>query len=130
MFNRKRIKKLQDQIDQLRERVNALSNVELLFKYAREIELVDTLARDIRVGDISRVKSVLLKPILEERWKTQNIEKAQSVSDNLIKIIENRNVLLHEKLTLEKQGKDTKFISGQLDMLDQIIRESKDEKVD
>ena len=105
------------------------SSVESLFRYAKEIQLVDTLAHNIKDNDIARVKSVLLKPILEERWKTENIEKAQGVSENLVKIIEKRNVLLQDKLKLEREGKESKFISGQLDMLDTIIKESKNEKV-
>jgi len=105
------------------------SSVESLFRYAKEIQLVDTLAHNIKDDDIARVKSVLLKPILEERWKTENIEKAQGVSENLVKIIEKRNTLLQDKLKLEREGKESKFISGQLDMLDTIIKESKNEKV-
>lgn len=105
------------------------SSVESLFRYAKEIQLVDTLAHNIKDDDIARVKSVLLKPILEERWKVQNIEKAENINKNILKIVENRNTLLQEKLKLERENRDTKFVSGQLDMLDKIIKESKDEEV-
>lgn len=105
------------------------SSVESLFRYAKEIQLVDTLAHNIKDDDLARVKSVLLKPILEERWKVQNIEKAENINKNILKIVENRNTLLQEKLKLERENRDTKFVSGQLDMLDKIIKESKDEEV-
>lgn len=126
MFNAKVIKKLQNQIDQLRERINALSNVELLFKYAKEIEMVDTLSQQLKQGDIGRVKSILLKPILEERWRLQNIEKADKINKNLVAILEQRNKLLNDKLRMDKEGKDIKYISGQLDMLDKIIKEAQE----
>lgn len=104
--------------------------MESLFRYNKEIQLIDTLAKNVKDDDIGRVKSALLKPILEERWKAQNTEKTENIikhtNTTLSQIVEGRNKLEQEKLRLEREGKDNKFVSGQLDMLDNIIKESKD----
>lgn len=98
------------------------TTIESLFKYTKEIQLMDTLAHNIKDEDLARVKAVLLKPILDEKWKQQNTEIANTVSNKLANIIENRNNILHERLKLEREGKDMKFIDGQLSMLDSIIK--------
>jgi len=100
--------------------------LEKIFKAQKEISLIESLAHQFDNKDFARLKSLLLQPILEERWKEKEKQEAQKIEQNIQtlgeKLLQERKRLYEEYLTKEREGKDVSLIKAKLEILDMIIK--------
>jgi len=101
------------------------SSLENILRTNREISLIESLAGHIKKEDLQALETSLLQPVLEQRWKQENKEQVDKVSEIVeskgAKIIE-RKKYLHEKyLELNRQNKNTSDIEREIAILDWII---------
>ena len=100
------------------------SLVESVCRYNRELQLIDSLARNTQDTDLAKLRSALMKPILEERWKQKEQQQAKNIDEQIktkgAELLQKKKSLEEQYLKLNREGKDTKFIEGQLDVLKSI----------
>lgn len=97
---------------------NTLENI---FKFNKEIALLDKLASQVSDKDFDGLKAQLMQPLLESRWKEKEISEGQ-------KIVNKGQLILRQKIDLqetiiqeEKQGKDVTKLREQLKAYNKIL---------
>ena len=103
-----------------------------IFRVNKEISLIDNLAKSIDDKEFSKLKVSLMQPLLETRWKEMK-DAASQQADSKVKtigeiLVEKKEELHQKYLVFNREKKDTQFIEGQINILNLILGESKDEK--
>lgn len=107
--------------------VKYINAVEKLIQSSKEISLIDILIKQTDSKDLVNLKRSIMQPILEERIKEDNKKKGQEIEKEIqtkgeLLLLEKKT--LHEQyLKLQREGKDTKYIEGQLNILNKMIGE-------
>lgn len=106
-------------------------SLESIFKYTREIQLIDSLSKGSNGSDFKALRSALMQPILDYRYKMEKEHTAMHLQKGLenkyTQLIDERNKLHNDFLVAQRHGKDTTFMQGQLDILNKVIKEAKTE---
>jgi hypothetical protein len=101
--------------------------IEDVLHITKETMLIDTLIKQVSEKDINNLRRVIMQPIIEERIKEADKNKSQAIESNIQteggKLLELKKKLHAAQLQLNREGKDTKFLEGQLDILNQISKE-------
>lgn len=96
-----------------------------IFRTNKEISLIDNLAKAIDDKELTKLKTSLMQPLLEAKWKDQEKQKVAQTEGNIKSKGEKLVALqkeLHDKyLVLNRQEQDTSVIEGQLKILELII---------
>lgn len=99
--------------------------LEKILRVNSESSLITALAHQVNQKDLSNLRSVLLKPFLEEKWKNEEIQKGFDVDKKLTtlgqQLIKMRKNLYDEMLIKEREGEDINEIKGKVEILNYII---------
>ena len=115
-------KKLNDFYKEFTDRY--FETLSTFLRWNKEITLVDHLSKG---GDInlSRLKKELERPMVEEEWAKKHAQETtkinQALSSQGEKIRKAWERYKDEKLSLERQGKDTKFVDAKLEVLNVLM---------
>lgn len=99
--------------------------LEDIFRYNKEISLMNQLAKHIDDKDLAQLKTQLLQPVLEARWAKEKKEKGEAIEKNGEWVIEKRQRLHNQMLQMEKQTKpiaEIEAIKNQIIAFDVIIK--------
>ena len=105
MFNRKRIARLEEKIEEQQALIDSL--------------LLSIIS--VKNEDLSNLKALLTQPLLEKKWAKQKQEDGQKIVNKGIQVIEKRNALHNEILKLEREGRNVDLAKEQLKAYDEII---------
>lgn len=101
---------------------NAIEN---MYKFSKEISLIDSLAHKINDKDLIALKRELVKPVLEERWQQEETSKGLRTDENIKtlgqQLVQMRKQLHEEMLKKEREGKDIAELKGRISILDLVI---------
>ena len=100
--------------------------LEKIFRFNKEISLINTLAQQVSEKDMTQLKMQLLQPALEARWSEKKRKDGEAIVNSGVKVIERRKELHDQMLLMEKQNapKDKlDAIKNQISSLDWIIKE-------
>ena len=99
--------------------------IEQMYKFSKEISLIDSLAKNTKDGDFLRLKTELTRPVLEAKWKKAELEKGKQADENIKTlgqdIVAMRKQIHDEMLIKERQGKDITELKGKMEILNLII---------
>jgi len=100
-----------------------MQSIERLFDFMKELAIITSVSGNQK--DVVALKHQFMKPYMEEKWEHEKSEKAAKI-DNRLKskgreLLDKREALKSKKLTAEQQGKTTKDIDSQIEILDFVI---------
>jgi hypothetical protein len=95
--------------------------LERILKVHTETSLITALANQISPKTMADLKSSLLQPFLETKWKSEREEKGQKIVNAGEQIISEYDTLHTQMLQDEKQGKDISKTKLQLDVYKNLI---------
>lgn len=105
------------------------STLEQIFRFNKEISLINTLAQQVGEKDITQLKAALLQPSLEKRWAEKKLETGAKIEKSWgVKIVERRTELHNRILEMERQGQPFEKIAplkAKLEELDKVIGDIK-----
>ena len=111
------IKNNQEYSDKLFEILSAF------LRWNKEISLVSYLGG--KEPDLKKLKLELMRPMMEENWNKTNAEQVEKINEALEskgeKIRQAWEKYKDEKLALEREKKDTKFIDAKLEILNILM---------
>jgi len=107
--------------------------LENIFKYTREIQLIDNLSKNTNGQDFKALRSALMQPLLDYRYKMER-EQTGAQIDKFVDakstdLVTQRDKIHNEFIIVQREGRDTKFLEGKLEILNQIIKGAKNEKI-
>jgi len=101
--------------------------IESILQTTKETMLIDTLIKQTNEKDMSNLKRIIMQPIIEERIKEGNKERGKQIESDIQTrgelLLAEKRKLHDEFLKLQRENKDTKYIEGQLNVLEQITKE-------
>ena len=133
MFKDKRIDKLIQRVEILGEQIlslhNQLKSIMLEFDGMREHidnRIFDLLTHNIDSSIIEKVELKVKNKFLQQKWLIEDAEHAKVINNVLEtkggKLIDLRKKLHEQYIALNKRGKDTIYIQGQLNILDDLLK--------
>ena len=102
--------------------------LEKIFRLNKEISLINTLAGSVKDKDFADLKAQMMQPLLEARWEEKKKELGKKVETQGEWVIEERQRLHNEALTLERHNQPIEKIDKvkeRIAMLDEIIVRAK-----
>jgi hypothetical protein len=110
--------------------INSINN---LLEWHKEIGILLYLSGKLNIDDINKLRKTIQQPFLEQKWLEQKAIDAEKI-DNIMKsnagqLRQIYDSLKQEKLKLEREGRDIKYINGQLNILEKMIGGGTSEKV-
>jgi hypothetical protein len=115
--DQKLVKNNQEYSDKLFELMSAF------LRWNKEISLVSFLGG--KEPDLKKLKTELMRPMIEEGWNKTNAEQADKINKALSskgeKIRQAWEKYKDDKLTLEREGKDTKLVDSKLEILNKLM---------
>lgn len=101
------------------------ATLERILKVHSETSLITALAHQVNQKDLNNLRTTLLKPFLEEKWRQDEITKGNNAEENIKssgqKLVIMRRDLHDEMLKDEREGKDTAKFKGKIEILNMII---------
>jgi len=98
--------------------------LEKIFRTNKEISLISALANQVNGKDMASLRSQLLQPFLDARWRDDKNKKGEEIINKGGKIIEYRQKLYDEILKKEREGEREEklnLLRAKLETLDEVI---------
>ena len=87
------------------------------------LKLISNLS--MKEPDFSRLKKMMMEPIVKEDWDKKHAEEAERINRALEskgeRIRQARERYKEDKIRLEREEKDTKFVDAKLEVLDKLV---------
>ena len=104
------------------------ATLERILKVHSETSLITALAHQVNQKDLNNLRTTLLKPFIEEKWRQEEISKGEKTDDNIKsfgqKLVIMRKELHEEMLRNERAGKNIAEFNGKIAILNMIIGDS------
>ena len=105
------------------------SALEKILRVHSESSLITALAHQVNQKDLTNLRSALLKPFLEEKWRQDEIDKGLRTDENIRvsgqQLVQLYKQLSEEILEKERKGEDFSEIKGKLAILNLVIGDVK-----
>ncbi len=98
------------------------STLEKILRVHTESSIVTALAHNIDQRTLDNLKSSLLQPFLEAKWKADKEQKGEKIEKASEQIFSEFSKLHDEMLQMEKRGEDISKIKIQVNTYEDIIR--------
>ncbi len=92
-----------------------------IFRFNKEISLIDTLARQTNDKDFALLKSAFMQPVLQARWDDKRKKDGAKILSKGEEIILKQKELHKEILEKEKAGENVALLREQLKAYNQIL---------
>lgn len=101
------------------------STLEKILKVHSETSLITALANQVGQKDLTNLRTTLLKPFLEEKWRMDEVDKGVQTDKNIKtlgqQLVQMRKQLYEDMLKKEREGKDITELKGKISILDLVI---------
>lgn len=92
-----------------------------IFRTSKEISLISTLANQVNGKDMANLRSQLLQPILEARWREEKNKKGERIINKGAEIIEKRDKLHKDIIDKERRGERVDNLKIKLEIYNEIV---------